>query len=658
MALCSACGAPYTSAVPTQELCDSCSGLAPAEASPLASATVAGFKLVRQAGAGRFGTSWLGEAPEGWAVVKLLHDFATDGQHVERFLDAAAEASLVRAPNLAGLLTAGALPGGHLFVVYEFGGDDTLADVLRSQARLSPPRALDVCAEVAEGLAALHAQDILHRDLKAANVALWLDEDNSEMARLLDAATAHVVTRAKLRGAAPLPLSSAATTSPEEARGEPVDARADLYALGVILFQALSGRLPVAGGSAAEILRSHREHPPLSLRDAGRKMPDALEATVARLLAKDREQRPSTAREVAQLLRSLVPLVEDEQHPRPPRAPLPPAVVPLPAAAPLLPTERLETPSPSAAVRAGGTALIARRPDPLPPPPVVAGHGFDPDKTPPGGFLQRPGAEHARETPTPPDGLAPASSDMGLDAPTPPEGTPPPPADAPAPNPKTLMTSDFDPDRTPPDPVLATLDQLPAGVPQKTEVLQPRPVPPPPAPPHAHATHVDEAPAPDARTVMKVDESTHPELAAAQRALRERLGQHTEMLAPQNTIPEQSDPPESDPIHDTRPEQPPPPRFPAQPTLYDSRLQAASITHKPKVLRRRRGESSAFSGPGHTRTPLQRQLLKLGIGMVVLLALLVIVAVRSMSDERGSGRRRAVERPAAREAAKPRPAEE
>src|SRR5438128_12444870 len=122
----------------------------------------------------------------------MLHAKPKGPEVAPRFLAGAAVAAQVSGPTVARLLTAGQLADGRLHLVSEYGGDQTLADVLRAEGRLSPPRALDVCAELAEGLHAAHQRGILHRDLKAANVGLWLDEDGGELVRLLDLTTWHL----------------------------------------------------------------------------------------------------------------------------------------------------------------------------------------------------------------------------------------------------------------------------------------------------------------------------------------------------------------------------------------------------------------------------------------------------------------------------------
>jgi len=309
------CGAPFTPVVAGQTRCDRCQGLSqPEPRSPLQQAEVAGFKFLHELGAGRFSHSWLAEDARSHAVVvKLLRRYATDPNAVQRFL---AEAERLAAdpgldhPNLAKPLSAGVHLVQALFLVYEHGGALTLADELRQRGRVPPARALELCAQICEGLAAAHRIGLVHRDLKPANVGLTRLSDGTEQAVVLDVATSHLLSGIGLREGGILPLSSAAYMSPEEAAGQPLDARSDLYGVGVLLFQLLSGRLPLMGASADELLRAHRDQPPLRLRDIGRRLHDDVEMVLAHLLAKDPAKRPATGEEAAVLLRAVAPVAE------------------------------------------------------------------------------------------------------------------------------------------------------------------------------------------------------------------------------------------------------------------------------------------------------------------------------------------------------------
>ena len=312
---CAHCGAPFLPVVAGQTLCDRCQGLTQPE--PTAAngpAEVAGFRLLHELGAGRFSRSWLGEDSRSHAVVvKLLRRYAPGPEAVQRFVAEAqrlAEDPGLDHPHLARPLSAGVHLVEAFFLVYESGGELTLADELRQRGRVAAARALELCAQVCEGLAAAHRAGVLHLDLKPANVGLRRLLDGTEHAVVLDGATAHLLAHAGLRDAGPVPLSTAAYTAPEQAAGTGASDRSDLYSVGVLLFQLLSGRLPVAGTTAEELLRAHREERAFRLCDIGRRVHPELEDLLARLMAKDPAQRPESGDEAAVMLRALAALAE------------------------------------------------------------------------------------------------------------------------------------------------------------------------------------------------------------------------------------------------------------------------------------------------------------------------------------------------------------
>ena len=370
MNACTNCGAPFNPLVSGQTVCDKCQGLAhPEPASPLQQAEVAGYRLLHELGAGRFAHSWLAEDAQGQAVVvKLLRRYAESTEAVHRFIDEAERLASAREldhPNLARPLTAGVHLVQAFFLVYQSGGELTLADELRQRGRVLPGRALEFCAQLCDALSVAHALGIVHLDLKPANVGLTKAADGSEQAVVLDLVTAHLLAKAGLKEPGPLPLSSAAYLSPEQAKGLPPDGRSDLYAVGVLLFQLVSGRLPLMGSTVDELIKAHREQPALRLRDVGRKVHGDLEALLARLLAKDPALRPHSGDEAAVMMRSIIPVADtapmedglaDEDDPVPvveaPRpdpeiAPAPPHMLP-PAVDPALERAMMgEVPTPA-----------------------------------------------------------------------------------------------------------------------------------------------------------------------------------------------------------------------------------------------------------------------------------------------------------------------
>jgi serine/threonine protein kinase len=314
MMQCSSCGNKFAPSNPDQQICDECHA---ALAHPTASESrrlIGSYSLAHELGAGRFSTSWLAEAPNGGGVIlKLLRAYAPDGETTKRFLDEAkrlSQSSFLDHAGLARVLDAGVHVGGSLFLVYESGGEITLADELRGRGRLVTGRSLELCAQLCEALHALHKNGFSHFDLKPANVGVTKDDDGVEQAVLLDGATGHLLLHAGLRETGMMPISTAAYLSPELASGRPADERSDLYSVGVLLYQLVSGRLPFTGHTSESLIEAHKSQRPLRLRDVGRRVHGDLETLLQRILSKDPHARFASGNEMAAALRKVAPIAD------------------------------------------------------------------------------------------------------------------------------------------------------------------------------------------------------------------------------------------------------------------------------------------------------------------------------------------------------------
>ena len=245
---------------------------------------------------------------EGLALAKLSH------ANVVRVLDAGEE-------------------GGIPYLVSEFVEGEPLSGVIRREAPMPAARAIGMVRPILEGLSHLHQKGVLHRDLKPDNILVTPDGG----LKIVDFGLAHV-------GGAPdssktqvgVVMGTPDYISPELACGKPADARSDLYAVGVILFQMLSGHVPFAGKSLPEILMQHIGTPPPDLRSVRADVPEAVAAVVARALAKEPQQRWGTAREMLSALDSAPDDTRRAVRQGPvPKAPAaPPAAPPVPPPAP------------------------------------------------------------------------------------------------------------------------------------------------------------------------------------------------------------------------------------------------------------------------------------------------------------------------------------
>jgi serine/threonine-protein kinase len=249
------------------------------------------------------------------AAVKVLHQGLSGSQAmVARFVREARVVNQIRHPGIVDIYDIGTLPDGQPYCVMEFLPGRSLSALLAASGRLEAPAAVAILEQVCEALAAAHAAGVVHRDVKATNV--MVDDGEPPRAKLLDFGIAKVtepgaegLTRAGER------LGTHNHMSPEQLLCRPVDARTDVYAVGVLLHQLLTGRLPFVSSDPAEVERLHLEAPPPSMALQAPVAP-ALDAVVARCLAKRPEDRYPSAAALAEAMRAAVGLAGPETRRR------------------------------------------------------------------------------------------------------------------------------------------------------------------------------------------------------------------------------------------------------------------------------------------------------------------------------------------------------
>jgi tRNA A-37 threonylcarbamoyl transferase component Bud32/tetratricopeptide (TPR) repeat protein len=305
--------------------------------------------LVGQGGMGQVWTAYDGRLDRRVAVKLLRPDHmaaATAADEMRRrFVRECRVTAQVCHPGLVTVHDAGS-DGDDLYLVMQYVEGADLADHLAEHDPYPWEWAVGVAAQLCAVLGAVHAVPIVHRDLKPRNVMVKPDGTLT----VLDLGVASVIdtdtTRLTHTGS---PIGSPAYMAPEQAMGGAVGPYTDLYALGVLLHELLSGNVPFAGSTALGVLHRHLHEPPLPVRQLRPEVPEPLEALVLRLLAKDPQHRPSGAQEVYE---ALVPLLPQRGEPRGPLDPTRPflrphapwpdraGVAPAPAAPPVAPAPR------------------------------------------------------------------------------------------------------------------------------------------------------------------------------------------------------------------------------------------------------------------------------------------------------------------------------
>jgi non-specific serine/threonine protein kinase len=275
--------------------------------------TLGHYKILEFIGAGGMGDVYrardtrLGRT----VAIKVLGERVKDDpERRERFLREARATAALSHPNIAALYEIGE-DQGQLFLAFEFVPGETLQTIIGGRA-LNPRRAVDFAVQIAEALDDAHAQGVVHRDIKPANILIT----PKDKAKILDFGlatwtggglerehAAHVATEFVTSPSAA--LGTVAYMSPEQALGEKVDHRTDIFSLGVVLFEMLTGRLPFTGATPTALGLQIVQAPAPAVSTVNRSVPKELDAIVAKALAKSLDTRYESAATLSAELRSI-----------------------------------------------------------------------------------------------------------------------------------------------------------------------------------------------------------------------------------------------------------------------------------------------------------------------------------------------------------------
>jgi eukaryotic-like serine/threonine-protein kinase len=260
------------------------------------------YRLERRLGVGGMATVQLAfdTRLERRVAVKLLAEhLAEDANFVSRFRREALAAARLVHPNIVQVFDFGLDESTHRnFIVMEYVDGQSCAEILRERGTLPPNEAVDILAQSCRGLDYAHRNGVVHRDVKPGN----LMRSEEGMVKLADFGIAKAAEDSDITKIGSV-LGTAAYLAPEQARGEPAGPPADLYALGVVAYQLLAGRLPYEAGSLTDLARLQDSGPPRRLDELEPEVPAALAAAVARALHRDPERRYADAAEMETALR-------------------------------------------------------------------------------------------------------------------------------------------------------------------------------------------------------------------------------------------------------------------------------------------------------------------------------------------------------------------
>jgi serine/threonine protein kinase len=335
--------------------------------------TIGNYLVTQKLGEGGMGAVYLAEHPSiGKKVaLKVLHsEFSTNQEVAARFFNEAKAVNDIGHPNIVDIIDFGIIQAGVgreqlVYFIMEYLAGLTLAQLIRAEAPLAPERALGVALQVADALASSHRCGIVHRDLKPDNIILMQRGRERDFVKLLDFGIAKLTSDqpGSRRTRTGIVMGTPAYMSPEQCEGRGnIDHRTDIYALGIVLYEMLVGRVPFIGEGYGEILVQHLTQPPVPLSQY-RMMNPHLEAVVMKALEKRADLRYPSMDEMIRAMSDPVGYVEAHGGVAGfAKRQLLPSSAPLPAGPRITPPP-MTTPTPGSLTPMGG--LVAPAPTTL-----------------------------------------------------------------------------------------------------------------------------------------------------------------------------------------------------------------------------------------------------------------------------------------------------
>lgn len=229
-------------------------------------------------------------------AVKILHQqYANDGEFVEKFRQEAMAAAKLAHPNIVNIYDVGEDEGSQ-YIVMEYVSGPTLKEVIQQKGCLEPVEAVRIAKEIASALESAHRHNIVHCDIKPHNILMMPDGH----VKVTDFGIARAVSSSTMTYSGSV-MGSVHYFSPEQAKGTVITTKSDVYSLGVVLYEMLTGQLPFNGETSVSIALKHLQDEPVPIRQLKPSIPPVLEAIVQKAMSKDPMDRPSSTELYADL---------------------------------------------------------------------------------------------------------------------------------------------------------------------------------------------------------------------------------------------------------------------------------------------------------------------------------------------------------------------
>src|SRR4029078_10321701 len=280
------------------------------------------YRILEKLGAGGMGVVYLAEdlkLGRKVAIKVLSHEFTTNRDRLHRFEQEASAGSNLNQPHILPIHEVGVDDGRH-YIATEFIDGSTLRRKVAAQ-HLEIPEILDIAVQVASALEEAHSAGIVHRDIKPDNIMIRrngyvkvLDFGLAKLTETVDRSPsdAEAATRVLVQTDAGVVMGTSHYMSPEQARGKPVDARSDIWSLGVVIYEMVAGRTPLEGETSTDVIVAITQKEPPPLARFAPNVPPELDWIVMKALRKDRDERYQTIKELITDLRRVKQRLEFE----------------------------------------------------------------------------------------------------------------------------------------------------------------------------------------------------------------------------------------------------------------------------------------------------------------------------------------------------------